>query len=167
MASQKMKCTNRDVTEAMMAFGELAGTVWGEPHVALRIGRSFRSVRKANDNIELERESLLEQYAAKDADGSYLRLDGTGSVKLTDQQSFGEGWRAVLAEEIELDVWPVDLSAMGDGKAKKGRCKECNRAMGPALSPFHLEVLVNLGALTDGSEQPEPAAAQKDPEAET
>lgn len=148
-----------------MAFGELAGTVWGEPHVALRIGRSFRSVRKANDNIELERESLLEQYAAKDADGSYIRLDGTGSVKLTDQKEFGEGWREVLAEEIELDVWPVDISAMGDGKAKKGRCKECNRAMGPALSPFHLEVLVNLGAILDGSDT-EPAGTPKKVEAD-
>ena len=162
MASQTVKCANRDVLEAMQAFGELAGTVWGEPNVALRIGRSFRSVRKANDDIELDREKLLEENAAKDADGSYIRIDGTGQVKLSDQKSFSEGWRAVLAEEVEIEVWPVDISALHDGKAKKGRCKECNRLLGPALSPFHLEVLVNLGALTDGSENAEPAAAQKD-----
>ena len=166
MASQTVKCANRDVLEAMAAFNELAGTVWGEPQVALRIGRSFRSIRKANDSIELEREGLLEQYAAKDAEGSYVRLDGTGTVKLVDQKSFGVGWRAVLDDEVELQVWPVDISALSDGKAKKGRCKECNRLMGPALSPFHLEVLVNLGAIVDGSEQPEPAATQKDADTE-
>ena len=151
MASQTVKCTNRDISEAMMAFGELAGTVWGEPHVALRIGRSFRSVRKANEAIELERETLLEQYGAKDAEGSYVRLDG-GNVKLTDQKAFGAGWREVLDTKVMIEVWPVDLTVLHDGKAKKGRCKECNRLLGPALSPFHLEVLVNLGAILDGAE---------------
>jgi len=152
MAGQKSKTTNRTLLEAFQALSVIAGTSWADPRVALRIGRSFRAVRKADDEIEKDRAVLLDQYAVRTDEGSYATGEG-GGILLKDPLAFNKQWRELLDEEVELEVWPVDVSALADGKAKKGNCKECHRALGPNLSPFYLEVLVEIGVVVGADDQ--------------
>lgn len=160
MAGKKITCSKQDVLEAFAALSMLAGTSWADPKVALRIGRTFRSVRKANEALDADRTELLDNYGVRGEDGGYAKDPADGSIRLKDPLGFNKGWRELLAEEADIEIFNIDIGVLNDGKAKKGNCKECHRAMGPNLSPFHLEILVRLGVITgDGLDE---AAAPAD-----
>lgn len=156
MAGQKVSCTNRDILEGFIAMGQLAGTSWADPKVALRIGRSYREIRKAHDELEKDRTVLVDKYGIREPDGSYAKESDGVNVRMSDPLAFKNAWDEALAEAAEIVVFPVDIGALHVGQAKKGNCKECHRAVGPNLSPFFLEVLVNIGVVSGADELEEP-----------
>lgn len=153
MAGEKVTCTNRDILEGFVAMGQLAGTSWADPKVALRIGRSYRQIRKAHDELEKDRTVLVDKFGVKESDGSYAKESDGVNVRMSDPLGFKNAWDECLAEGVSIEVFPVDIGSLGDGKAKKGNCKECHRAVGPNLSPYFLEVLVNLGVISGADEE--------------
>lgn len=148
MARKSVTLKNRDVLEAAQAMAVLTSDRWSDSQVAFYLGKSFRSLRDAGDDIEKTRTGLIEQFAVRDEDGGYKKdvLDGT--TRLADPKAFNAEWRKLLETEVEITLYPVKLEALlaATGKGKK-RCKECDRPHTPNISMQQLEALVHIGAL--------------------
>src|SRR5512146_1684435 len=93
-----VKVTNREVWEAFDAIGGLVSRGWGDAKVALALGRTSRSLRNEWEKIDQARKMLLKEYGEVDKDGQ---------VKMKDQLGFGEAWKTLMRQEVELEVWPI------------------------------------------------------------
>ncbi len=143
MTGKTVTASKRDVWEAFDAMAGLVSQSW-EASIGLRLGRTFRRLRTVREDIDGDRTVLLNEYAVKGDDHAYVK-DVDGTIRLSDPAEFNAKWRDLLSEETTLEVFPVALAAL-TVKGKKGRCKECNRLLGP-IAAAHLEVLDHLGII--------------------
>lgn len=148
MARKSATLKNRDIMEATQAMAVLTSDRWADSHVAFYLGKSFRALREANEDVEKTRMGLLEQFAVRDEDGGYKKDQFDGMIRLTDPKAFNAEWRKLLDLEIEVTLYPVNLEAISAAQGtKRKRCKECDRPYTPNLSIQQLEALVHVGAI--------------------
>lgn len=135
-----VKVTNREVWEAFEAIGGLVSRGWGDAKVALALGRTSRSLRNEWEKIDQARKMLLKEYG---------EVDKSGEVKMKDPIAFGAAWKELLKAEVELEIWPISVTALG---SRTKACETCHRGPLDDIPAMHLETLVFLGAVTeDGS----------------
>lgn len=151
MDRKEAKVTKRDVWEAFPALAVLTAQQFADSSVALYLGRTFRRVRAARDEIDADRRVLVESYGIKQEDGGYA-MDPDGSVRLRNAPEFEEKWRDMLKAPATVDIYPVRLDALLPAGAKP-KCKECKRPMSAEIAAVHLDVLVHIGAITVPAEQ--------------
>jgi hypothetical protein len=151
MAGNKVTCTNRDVWDAHGALAALVNQGWPDARTGFQVAKTFRNVRNAQESIEETRTMLLKEYAVTAEDGGYAK-DVDGTIRLSDPAVFNDEWRALLVKEVELEVFPVPMSALLDGK--KSKCSKCGRS-NIHVTPVQLEVLAHIGALLDDTHDTE------------
>lgn len=149
MVSRSITATNRDVWEAHGALAVLVNQGWADARTGFQLAKTFRKLREAQESIEETRTMLLKEYAVTAEDGGYAK-DADGMIRLSDPAAFNDQWRELLAKTVDLEVFPVPMTALLDGK--KSKCSKCGRA-GIHVTPVQLEILVHLGVLDDLGEQ--------------
>jgi hypothetical protein len=129
------KTTNREVWEAFDAMGVLVNRPWKDGRIALNLGKTFRRLRQAREEIDEARSSLLAEHAARAEDGGFAK-EPDGSIRLKNPVDFNTAWRELLQTEAEVELFPVKTKVVSEAKVQ--------------LTAYQYEVLVNLGVLEDG-----------------
>lgn len=153
MAGKAVVCSNREAWEACDAMGALVTHGWRDHKVALALGRTFRALRSVRDEIEEGRSSLLAGHAVVAEDGGYAKNED-GTIRVKDDQGFNVEWRKLLAEPVELTLYPLTVKQLTDAGLKKSDkpCQTCKHVP-PTLTAMQLEALVHVGAIELGEEE--------------
>ncbi len=133
-----MTVLNRDVWEGFDAIQGLTSRGWGDASVALALGRTGRRLRDKRDEIEDSRQMLIKKYGEKVENGS-LQITAKG------QEAFVEEWRKLLMTSVELEVFPISLTAV---MSREKLCETCKRGPLNDIPAASLDVLVHIGIVT-------------------
>jgi hypothetical protein len=131
-----VKTTNREIWEAFDAMQVVVNKGFKDGRVALNLGKTFRRLREAREEIDTARQSLLAEYAARAEDGGFAKEPDGLTIRLKAPVEFQEAWRELLNTPAEIEIFPVKVKAIEAAKVQ--------------LTAYQYEVLVFLGALEDG-----------------
>lgn len=141
--STKVRMTNRDVVGAHRALRTLVKDRGFPDHeTAANVGRTIRNLRAAEEAVEEERNILIAAHAKLDEDGKPVEVGGAG-VALKDPRAFIEELRKMERTVVEVEIWPVSLTALG-GESRK--CTKCKQMLG-APAPEDYATLLDVGIL--------------------
>jgi len=141
-----IKTTNREVWEAHDAMAVLVTRGWKSGKIALAIGKTFRRMREKREEIDEARTLLLADHAARADDGGFAK-EANGEIRLKTPVEFGKEWRTMLLEACELEIFPIKAAEVEKAKVQ--------------LTAYQYEILVNLGALEDGTKEKDEEAKLK------
>ena len=102
-------------TSAGIVFGgalaELAAQKDMESVLAYKVGRALKRLRAEAKEVEEARMGLIKKYG-EDGQGGRVEIKGDALTKFNDE------WKALLAEEAEVEVRPLALAEFQKGRAK-------------------------------------------------
>lgn len=146
--STKITATNREVGSALRALEALVkGRGFPKQHHALRVGRSIRRLRDVAEQADEARHILLQAHAKLDEHGKPV-MAGPGGVMLRDARAFTEEITALERKQVEVEVWPIPLSAVSKQDGTVTTCEQCQQVTG-LPEPEAFATLVDLGILTE------------------
>lgn len=99
-----MKCTARDIIDLTNAFAAHGG-INLPAKVVLPFSRLQRAVKMEAETIGEAQQKLLDQHAAKDAEGKTITIklpDGREDIQLADPPAFKAAIKQLMASEVEI-----------------------------------------------------------------
>jgi hypothetical protein len=111
--------------------------------LAHRLAMSLRAIKVEQDTVEERREHLVETWAERgEDDQKRITRDDRGrpTVIMKNQDAFDKEWKELLHVELEITVYPVNVTSFGDKFQ---------------IAPADLEILLKLGILEITEEGPE------------
>ncbi len=75
---------------------------------SLQITRLMDKLFQEQATIEKERMKILKKYAEVDDKGEFV-ADEDGNAKITDMEAFGQEFKELLEQEVEIDMKPLKL----------------------------------------------------------
>lgn len=136
-AGVMMPLLNRDIWEAFDAIQLLTARGWPDARDALAVGRTARRLRDKRAEVEDARQMLLKQYGEVQPDGA---------VTLKDHPGFSKAWKALMDTTVEVEVFPISLTA---AVSRQKACETCKRGPVDDMPAGHLEMLVYIGAIKE------------------
>ena len=109
-----MQMTGRQAIAAQQAL-QIIGRKPIKVTGAVRVAKALQELTTVAGVIDERRRGLLEQYAIKTDDGK-LVTDEAGNATFADdnQVRFGEGYNALMDEQIEIEMQPVAVRDLGE-----------------------------------------------------
>lgn len=109
-----MQMTGRQAIAAQQAL-QMLGRKPIKVAGAVRVAKALQELATVANVIEERRRGLLEKWAVQGENGK-LVVDDAGNATFADgdQARFGEDYNALMEEEVEIEVQPVNVRDLGD-----------------------------------------------------
>ena len=137
-----MKVTLRDIWVATQTFNKVFSYSSFEGKTAYAMARRSRVITQQSEDIDKARLAFIREFAQMDDKGEMVTIDN--QVQFTSKSGFEDKFNAFLADEVELDLWPIkypeiegmtDVVETVDEKAK-------TRTASHYLTPFEIGLLI-------------------------
>lgn len=133
-----MKATNGDILAALSILGAIPGELGKK--LKVKSARMMRELTPHQENYQLKELDLQDEHAKKD--GSGAPVERTVQTKNGEQSvlvwanpiTYNRAFRALLAEEVEVDVEPLTLEDLKTKSENYVLTHEQMAAMGPFLN---------------------------------
>lgn len=85
-------------------------------NTACTIAKNIRELDVLKNIIEQKRDTLIQEYAEKDVNGTIIPADDNGNIKITDTHQFMMKMEEILNTELDVSLDTISKTALKDIK---------------------------------------------------